>query len=90
MTAVHIHAPRPNLRKSMRNHCPTCERRTWKLAWFYEWYGWNVTCLLCGERWQDGERSDRPFKPRWRRESIDLAKKYWRRCKIDRVPEEKP
>ncbi len=42
---------------------------------FQEWYGWDSTCLCCGDRWQDGEMCERPFRPRWRPERILRARK---------------
>ena len=57
------------------NPCPTCKRDTLKLCQHYEWYGWSVTCLECGERWEDGERLPRPFAPRWREKNIERAEK---------------
>lgn len=43
----------------------------------YEWYGWDVTCCACGEVWQDGERAERPFRPRWREKNAKAARKLW-------------
>ena len=59
--------------------CPTCKRRRWFVRWFQEWYGWNDTCLRCGENWQDGEMCPRPFRPRWRQDNIESAKRIYRR-----------
>jgi hypothetical protein len=78
-TAVHIHAPRPTERRLARIDCPTCKRRTFAVGWFTEWYGWDETCLRCGERWGDGERLPRPFVRGWRAKSIEQAKRRWRR-----------
>lgn len=55
--------------------CPTCERRRAMCCAFQEWYGWTVTCLTCGDKWQDGEMLPRPFKPRWRNENVEAARK---------------
>lgn len=65
-----VDAARPHF-----SHCPTCKGRRKFWAWFQHWYGWTVTCLRCGDRWQDGEMLERPFKPRWRQENIDHARK---------------
>lgn len=65
--------------KLFRGQCPTCGRSSYMTATHAEWYGWSVVCLRCGERWEDGERSARPFEPRWRKRSIEQAKRSWRR-----------
>jgi hypothetical protein len=38
------------------------------------WYGETTYCLSCGERWEDGERSERPFRRGWREESLRCAR----------------
>jgi len=43
------------------------------LGQFYEWHGWYLTCIGCGEQWGDSEMLPRPFKPRWRVENIRSA-----------------
>lgn len=53
--------------------CPTCEAERPMMAKSYEWYGWTHVCLGCGDAWQDGERLDRPFKPKWRKERVARA-----------------
>lgn len=55
--------------------CPTCKKKRKFWCWFQEWYGWHVTCLACGEAWQDGEMLERPFAPGWRKERIVAARK---------------
>jgi len=77
-STLHICAPAPTERKLMRMECPTCKRRTFFTVWFYEWYGPSETCLRCGEHWNDGERSERPFARGWRQRSIADAKRMWR------------
>lgn len=74
VTAVHIHAPPVVDFRTLRRKCPTCGRRRTMFASLQEWYGWHVTCLACGESWQDGERCSRPFVPGWRRRNIAAAK----------------
>ena len=76
---VHIHAPQPSMARLVRVHCPTCNRRTFSAAFFTEWYGWDETCLRCGDSWQDGEMAPRPFAPRWRKKSVEHAKVRYRR-----------
>lgn len=63
--------------------CPNEKRRRRMFGWFQNWYGWNITCLGCGEQWADGEWLERPFKPRWRQENIDHAKKLWNTAKAE-------
>lgn len=64
--------------------CPTCEEFTDFLAYWQEWYGWTKICLACGERWQSGERLERPFERGWRKESIQGAMKLLNRLeKVD-------
>ena len=43
----------------------------------YEYYGPDLTCCGCGERWQDGEMAERPFCPGWRKLNIGKAKRKW-------------
>lgn len=76
---VHIYAPRPTMARKVRRKCPTCERRTTLVAFFYEWHGWSVTCLRCGENWADGERLERPFRPKWREDSVRQSREQWKR-----------
>lgn len=75
VTAIHIHSPPIVNHKTLRRKCPVCQRRTTMFGWAQRWYGWHLTCLSCGDSWQDGERLPRPFCPRWRQESIRRAKR---------------
>ena len=59
-------------------YCPTCKRRRRFLAQFQDYYGWQSTCLSCGDQWQDSERLERPFYPRWRQKNIAKAKQQWK------------
>jgi hypothetical protein len=77
--SLHIYAPQPDRHGLVYQRCPTCERNTHMLWFHVEWYGVDVTCPHCGERWQDGERLERPFAPGWRRDSIESAKRRWTR-----------
>jgi hypothetical protein len=63
--------------------CPTCKRDTLMFQQYFEWYGPSTVCLNCGERWQDGERSQRPFAPRWREKSIDRAKQRMKALSLE-------
>jgi hypothetical protein len=76
---IHIHAPQATHRQKARRHCPTCAKRTTFVAFNTPWYGWDSTCLRCGDSWSDmGEMRERPFAPGWRKRSIEAAQKRWR------------
>ncbi len=75
---VHVYAPMPVERSATVRQCPTCERPKVMLGWFYEWHGWSVTCLGCGEMWEDGEMLPRPWVRAWREKSIAHARSRWR------------
>ena len=77
-THVHVLVPQVIDRKLSRIKCPTCQRRTFAVGWYAEWFGWSMTCLRCGERWNDGEQEPRPFRRGWRKDSIARAKRRWR------------
>lgn len=64
--------------------CPTCEELTDFLVYWQEWYGWTKICLACGERWQSGERLERPFERGWRDESVQHATKLLNRLEKER------
>ena len=55
--------------------CPTCARRRRMWAWFQEYYGWHITCLTCGDAWQDGEMCPRSFARGWRAASVAAARR---------------
>ena len=57
--------------------CPTCDRRRRFVCHFEAWYGVDVTCLGCGDRWSDGEMAERPFQRGWRQESVKRAREQW-------------
>lgn len=76
---IHICFSRKDMESRRIQFCPTCKKRRRFYGWFQEWYGWEITCLGCGDRWQDGELAERPFRPRWRQENIAEAKKCWKR-----------
>ena len=78
---IHVHAPPATGMKISREHCPTCQKRRYMLVATYEWYGPNIVCLKCGERWNEEGRVERPFCRSWRQMSIDSAKKWYRRWK---------
>ena len=58
--------------------CPTEGRRRRMAGRDYgPFYGPMVTCLGCGDAWSCGERLERPFRPRWRRDAIAEARRAW-------------
>jgi len=76
---VHICMPTIVRMEIKRQLCPTCKKKRFMLSWFEEWYGWSHVCLKCGERWSCGGREERPFCRGWRKDSVERAKKSWRR-----------
>lgn len=76
--SVHIYAPPVVEKKAFSGRCPDCKRRSRFLAFFYEWHGWNQTCIRCGRRWCDGEWMPLEFVRGARKDSIERAKKLWR------------
>lgn len=75
---IHIYAPPVVMKKACAGKCPDCKQRTRFLAFFYEWHGWNHTCIKCGRRWCDGEWIPLDFMRGARRDSIARAKNLWR------------
>lgn len=60
------------------HRCPTCKKSRRFLMVHEEWYGWTLTCLTCGDSWQDGELRERPFKRGWRLDAVLEAKRRWK------------
>lgn len=75
---ISICKPTIKITKVGISFCPTCKSRRKFFGWFQDWYGWHITCLKCGDQWQDGERLERPFMPKWRQKSIESAKRMMR------------
>jgi hypothetical protein len=61
-------------------HCPTENAQRRMVGGFAPWYGWTVYCLGCGDRWQDGERGERPFARGWRSDAIRHAEELYARA----------
>lgn len=78
MSALHIHAPQPSMRRILAAKCLDCKKRSRFVAFFTEWYGWDQTCLRCGRRWSDGYWMPLEFYRFARRNNINAAKKQWR------------
>ncbi len=80
--AVHFHAPGPTGVFKRRMRCSTCGVRRAMIIATYEWYDTDMTCLGCGERWEGGWRSERPFERGWRMRNIDAARKLYMRNRV--------
>ena len=79
-TVGHICAPRPSsVEIHWYNDCHGCHRRSPFVVLHYFWYGVDAYCLRCGEFYTDGERAERPFAPRWRKENMAHAREIYRR-----------
>lgn len=74
---MHICRPKISDVRRRKALCPTCGGIRVMIEWFEEWYGWNSTCIRCGEQWQDAEPVERPFAPRWRQKNIRAALDLW-------------
>ena len=77
---LHINAPPVTERRRFILPCPTCRARRRTIGRNYEWYGWHLTCLGCGDEWEDGEMLPRPFAPGWRRKNMEKARREWAAC----------
>lgn len=65
---IHVCFAHYSEEKVEKINCPNCKSDQDFLCQFEEWYGWTITCLNCGDRWQDGELCLRPFQRNWREE----------------------
>lgn len=75
MTTIHINWVKYSRAMLKREDCPICNKRTFFVSFFQDWYGWDSTCIKCGDSWQDGHRLERPFMRGWRKQAIKDAKK---------------
>ena len=76
---IHINVPKYSIVKKFRNKCPDCKKRTYKIGLYQEWYGWTVTCLICGRKWGDGEWMPLGFYRNARKDTFDSAKSMWKK-----------
>jgi len=79
MDNIHIKFTKTHRREIHKENCPDCKKDSFFLSFFENWYGWDKTCLRCGRRWSDGEWMPLNFYRYARRDSIEAAKKRWRR-----------
>jgi hypothetical protein len=70
---LHIHVTPADRIGVETLECSTCETERGFLLEHYEWYGWMLTCLSCGDQWEDGERLERPFRRAWRKAAVAEA-----------------
>lgn len=80
---VHINAPAADSKIVVERECGSCQTDARLFCEHVPWYGWTVTCLSCGEEWQDGERMPRPFERGWREKRIAEAEhrlRAWESC----------
>lgn len=77
--SIHINWTRYSRINLSRSHCPTCKKRKFFVAFFQDYYGWDETCLGCGDGWQDGAMKERPFERAWRKRRIKEAKATYRK-----------
>lgn len=75
---MHIQNPEPEAFRRLITPCPTCKRRTRKVAFYTPYYGWDVTCCACGDCWDDEYMRPRPFRRGWRQQAIKEAKQSWK------------
>lgn len=78
---IHINWTRHDILDLSRHFCPNCNKKTFFTAFHQDWYGWDLTCLKCGDQWQDGQMCERPFARGWRKQSIERAKRHYRKLK---------
>ncbi len=61
-------------------HCGTCGRVRPMAGTFGIWYGASLTCLGCGDHYDDEmypHRSPRPFRRGWQADRISRARRMW-------------
>ena len=73
MNHIHVCWTNYSIQEVRTMDCYTCGTIQRMLCQFQDWYGWTITCLTCGEQWQDGERVERPFMRGWRKLAIEAA-----------------
>jgi hypothetical protein len=64
-------------------HCATCGRVRPMAGTYGHWYGASLTCLGCGDHYEDEcwpQRSPRPFCRGWQTDAINEAHFMWTRA----------
>lgn len=78
------YTPPPIAPKVKPHYCPTCEKDTEYLGEHIPWHGWTITCLTCGDQWQDDYRLARPFRRGWRKDRVRRARERMEGYSIDK------
>lgn len=52
------------------SYCETCAKDRRFIVVLASWCGEERTCMWCGERWFNGSRKIRPFRPGWRETNV--------------------
>lgn len=76
---LHVNHVRYSEARLAREHCPNCKKRTFFVSFFQDYYGWDSTCLRCGDSWQGSEMRERPFERGWRERRVKEAKDAYRK-----------
>lgn len=82
MNNIHIYVPQPIKKWIEVGICPDCGKRTRFLVFIFEWLGAEQTCIKCGRTWQDGEWCRLNFSRTARKDSIEAAKRMWRKYNV--------
>jgi len=77
-------APRPVKIDRIKRDCPTCEKETIFQEEVYEWYGGQITCLMCGDRWNEDGRANRPFARNWKVDRLDGVNRTWEKWRDEK------
>lgn len=78
--AIYICGPSDKLLRKRYLRCPMCQCITEHVTRDGGYWGYERHCCRCGDSWCDGELLERPFRPRWRRDSIASARRLWDRA----------
>jgi hypothetical protein len=71
-----------HLLRKARRMCCTCHARRTMLLWTQDWYGPVLTCLACGDSWNEDGMAERPFMRGWRQDRVAHARKFWEQMKM--------
>lgn len=75
---VHICRPEVVTKRAIAATCPDCKQRTRLLAYSYEWYGPDYTCIKCGRSFNEEAWCALPFVRGARAKEIKRAKERFR------------
>ena len=74
---VHVCRASDNYLRRRIIRWPVCERMREMVVRYEGWHGPTVMCTGCGDSWQDGELSYRPFERGWRKRSVEYYRRLW-------------